>query len=235
MAANYEAQHGAGRAQDGMPWPSPPDPGDLSRRIALRRAELKLTRYQVASRAGLSLRYLEYLERYAGRPTGPALRRLAAALQTSPPALLGAGLEAPPGSHRLIHRGTLERLPPAECARLLAPGGIGRIAFPAASGIVVLPVNYGMLASTIVLRASAGSLIAAHADGEVSFEVDHLDEALEQAWSVLVQGQAHRVGQRMELAQLERAAPVLPWPGGAHDVYVRILPSRITGRRIAQR
>ena len=49
-------------------WPSPPDPGDLSKRIARRRAELRLSRVQVAARAGLSLRYLEYLERY---PAGP--------------------------------------------------------------------------------------------------------------------------------------------------------------------
>ena len=42
-------------------WPSPPDPGDLSRRVAQRRAELHLSQGQVAARAGLSLRYLEYL------------------------------------------------------------------------------------------------------------------------------------------------------------------------------
>ena len=49
-------------------WPSPPDPGDLSKRIARRRAELGLSTIQVAVRAGLSLRFLEYLERYPARP-----------------------------------------------------------------------------------------------------------------------------------------------------------------------
>jgi DNA-binding transcriptional regulator YiaG len=53
-------------------WPSPPDPGDLSRRVAQRRAELHLSQGQVAARAGLSLRYLEYLERYPARPTPAA-------------------------------------------------------------------------------------------------------------------------------------------------------------------
>ena len=42
-------------------WPSPPDPGDLSKRVALRRTELRLSQAQVAARAGMSLRYLEYL------------------------------------------------------------------------------------------------------------------------------------------------------------------------------
>jgi Helix-turn-helix domain len=55
-------------------WPSPPDPGDLSRRVAQRRAELHLSQGQVAARAGLSLHYLEYLERYPARPTPAALR-----------------------------------------------------------------------------------------------------------------------------------------------------------------
>jgi transcriptional regulator with XRE-family HTH domain len=78
-------------------WPSPPDPGDLSRRVAQRRAELHLSQAQAAARAGLSLRYLEYLERYPARPTAAALRQLAAALRTTPAALLGGGANVPPG------------------------------------------------------------------------------------------------------------------------------------------
>src|SRR5271169_3651783 len=81
-------------------WPSPPDPGDLSKRIAQRRAELGLSTAQVAVRARMSLRYLQYLERYPARPTSAALRQLAAALQTTPAALLGAGAEVPPGHRR---------------------------------------------------------------------------------------------------------------------------------------
>src|SRR5512146_902796 len=78
-------------------WPSPPDPGDLSRRLARRRGELRLSTAQVAARAGLSQRYLEYLERYPARTDATVLRRLAAALQTSPAALLGGGTVAPDG------------------------------------------------------------------------------------------------------------------------------------------
>jgi hypothetical protein len=42
----------------------------------------------------MSLRYLEYVERYSARPGGTALRRLAAALPTTPAALLGARSQA---------------------------------------------------------------------------------------------------------------------------------------------
>ena len=64
-------------------WPSPPDPGDLSKRVARRRAELRLSRAQVAPRAGMSLRYLEYLENIPAMPGAAVLRQLAAALRTT--------------------------------------------------------------------------------------------------------------------------------------------------------
>jgi hypothetical protein len=43
---------------------------------------------------------------------------------------------------------------------------------------MILPVNYLLVAGTIVLRAGTGSLIAAHGDDPVSLETDHLDETL---------------------------------------------------------
>lgn len=213
-------------------WPSPPDPGDLSKRIARRRAELRLSSAQVAARAGLSLRYMEYLERYPARPEGGTLRRLAAALQTTPAALLGAGAQLPPATGRSARPPVVTKLLPTECRRLIAPGGIGRIAFGTASGPVVLPVNFAMVAGTIVVRTSEGSMIEGHADDQVAFEVDHIDEALSQGWSVLVRGLAHRVTHPAELHNVRRNATVWPWPGGDRDVYVRIIPDRITGRRI---
>ena len=213
-------------------WPSPPDPGDLSKRVARRRAELNLTKAQVAARAGMSLRYLEYLERYPARPGDAALRRLAAALRTTPAALLGAGAQAPPGYGRLAGPPAITKLMPAECRRLIAAGGVGRIAFSTASGPVVLPVNFAVVEGTVVVRTGEGTMIDGHADEQVAFEVDHIDEALRQGWSVLVRGRAHRVAHPAELQHIRRDATIWPWPGGDRDVYVRIIPDRISGRRI---
>jgi nitroimidazol reductase NimA-like FMN-containing flavoprotein (pyridoxamine 5'-phosphate oxidase superfamily) len=213
-------------------WPSPPDPGDLSKRVARRRAELRLSQAQVASRAGISLRYLEYLERYPARPSAVALRQLAAALETTPAALLGAGADLPPGHGRPAGPRVMTRLMAAECRRLIAPGGVGRIAFGTATGPVVLPVNFAVLAGTIVIRTAEGSAIDGHADELVALEVDHLDEVLRQGWSVLVRGQAHRVAHPAELHRVREDVAVWPWPGGDREVYVRILPTQITGRRI---
>lgn len=229
------SEGGRGPRQDEWAWPSPPDPGDLSKRVARRRTELHLSKAQVAARAGMSLRYLEYVERYPARPRAAALRRLAAALQTTPAALLGAGSQAPPGYRRMAELPVVTKLRPAECRRLITAGGIGRIAFGTASGPVVLPVNFAVVADTIVIRTGEGTAVDGHADEPVAFEVDHIDEALGQGWSVLVRGQAHRVAHPAELAIVRRDAAIWPWPGGDRDVYVRIIPDAITGRRIESR
>ena len=66
----------------------------------------------------MSLRYLEYLELYPARPTATTLRQLAAALQTTPAALLGAGRKGAPGGvvfpgGKPVRRSS--RLPSAAC------------------------------------------------------------------------------------------------------------------------
>lgn len=216
-------------------WPSPPDPGDLSKRVARRRAELHLSKAQVAARAGMSLRYLEYVERYPARPEAAALRRLAAALQTTPSALLGAGYEVPPRFGPQAGPPAVSKLVAGECWRLIGAGGIGRIAFGTATGPVVLPVNFAVMAGTVVVRTSQGTMVEGHADEQVAFEVDHLDEALSQGWSVLVRGPAHRVAHPAELRSVRRDTTIWPWPGDDRDVYVRIIPDSITGRRIEGR
>ena len=62
------------------------------------------------------MRYLEYLERYPARPSTESLRRLAAALRTTPAALLGAGADAPHGRSGRPHRAewTSSRRPNAD-------------------------------------------------------------------------------------------------------------------------
>jgi Pyridoxamine 5'-phosphate oxidase len=183
----------------------------------------------------MSLRYLEYVERYPARPNAAVLRRLAAALQTTPAALLGGGSQVPPGFGRQPGPPVVTKLMPAECHRLIAAGGIGRIAFCTTSGPAVLPVNFAVVAGTIVIRTAEGAAVDGHACEQVGFEVDHIDEALSQGWSVLVRGRAHRVAHPAELQMIRRDAAIWPWPGGDRDVYVRIIPDMITGRRIENR
>jgi hypothetical protein len=181
----------------------------------------------------MSTRYVEFLENYPAVPPGRILRQLAAALQTTPAALLGGGTDTPPGRWNVPIPGALQRLSPHECRQLIAGGGIGRIGLGTAGGMVIVPVNFVYDGHTIVLRTDTGSVIAAHSDGPVSFEVDRIDEALKTAWSVLIRGRAHRVVQRAVVAHLWRCADTQPWPAGERDVFIRITPQKISGRRVA--
>jgi nitroimidazol reductase NimA-like FMN-containing flavoprotein (pyridoxamine 5'-phosphate oxidase superfamily)/DNA-binding transcriptional regulator YiaG len=208
------------------------DPGDLSARVGQRRRELKLTRQEVAARAGMSVPYLAYLENHPARPTVAALRQLALALQTTPESLLGAGTGRPPGSGGRGPRPVLRTLAPDECYDLMAAGGIGRVVFDTADGPVVFPVNYAMAGHLVVLRTGADTELAARLDCPVGFEVDRLDEALSQGWSVLINGRAARVTKEEQVRRLEARTGLQPWAGGARDVYVQITPYRISGRRI---
>ena len=126
----------------------------------------------------------------------------------------------------------LRALSPAECFGLLELGGVGRVGFASADGIMVLPVNFALTGKTIIFRTAPDTLLALYADGQVSFEVDHLDEALRAGWSVLVQGRAHKVADEGEVKRLEDRTHLEPWASGARDVYVRIAPTQISGRYI---
>jgi hypothetical protein len=101
----------------------------------------------------------------------------------------------------------------------------------------VLPVNYKLQDEAIVFRtAEHGPLDEdlrtgiTNADYRVAFEIDEIDLAAGRGWSVLVQGPAHHVqGAELDAA---RSAGVEPWAPGDRELFVRIVPSRITGRRV---
>jgi hypothetical protein len=206
---------------------------DLGRRIQEARSRAGLSRAETSVRAGMAASYLAYLETSpAPDVTKAALTRLAAVLGTTPEALAGAGLGLPPGQRLPGNRPVLQHLSAAQSREHLAAGGIGRFLFVDDRGPVAVPVNYKMLAGDIVFRTGADTSLAAGAEqGTVSFEVDHLDEALGEGWSVLVSGEAHVVTEPAELQQV-RALGITPWAGGDREIYVRIAARDMSGRQI---
>jgi len=208
--------------------------GDLGRRVAERRHALGLSEDEVAERAGMHPAYLEMLE-HSSSPqlTRSALWRLSAALETSVEALSGAGLLAPPGHADLSGRPTLDALGYDECQELISLGGIGRLVFVEDRGPVAVPVNFKMLGGDVVFRTAAPSpsFDAALSNGAVSFEVDRIDDALGEGWSVLLSGKAHIICDEREL-KLAQDLRVQPWAGGERDIYIRIAPERVSGRRL---
>ena len=149
--------------------------------------------------------------------------------QRAPGSLATGQFSAPQPAGR---GGVLRVLSPDECLGLLEPGGVGRVGLASLDGIIMLPVNFAVAGHTIVFRTAPDALLAVHATGLVSFEADHTDEEMREGWSVLVQGHAHKISDERELTRLEHATSLEPWAAGARDVWVRITPTRISGRRI---
>jgi nitroimidazol reductase NimA-like FMN-containing flavoprotein (pyridoxamine 5'-phosphate oxidase superfamily) len=132
----------------------------------------------------------------------------------------------------------VELLDEAECQRLIAAGGVGRIGYTGRFGPTILPVNYVLHEGTILFRTGQHSPLdedlrtgIEHAESKVAFEIDELRAATREGWSVLVQGSAHLVDSEAERASIVGLG-VEPWAGGEKELFVRVIPSRITGRRI---
>jgi nitroimidazol reductase NimA-like FMN-containing flavoprotein (pyridoxamine 5'-phosphate oxidase superfamily) len=131
----------------------------------------------------------------------------------------------------------IEELDEDQCLSLIAGGGIGRIAYASRFGPAVLPVNYALQDGAVVFRTAAHGPLdedlqtgIADADYKVAFEIDSIDPAVHGGWSVLIQGPAHHVTGTGEDAV--RRAGIESWAPGDRELFVRIVPSRITGRRV---
>ncbi|MFI9626041.1 helix-turn-helix domain-containing protein [Streptomyces sp. NPDC052042] len=207
-------------------------PGELGRRVALRREELGLSREEVAERAGSAPGYLQYVEQHQATPGIGFLLRLAEALEVTVAELTGCTANLPPGLGRAGYRTQLLELDPRECSLLLSTHGVGRVGVTTDDGPAILPVNYLVDGDRIAYRSARGSLLTATAGRTVAFEVDHIDEAMSQGWSVLVVGEVAVVDDPEAARRLDEEARTTPWAGGPRNVWLTITPARVTGRRI---
>lgn len=128
----------------------------------------------------------------------------------------------------------LEELSAPICEWHLAHAQLGRLGVIVDGTPLIFPVNHVVDEPTghVVFPTNARTKMhAALAGTTVSFEVDGLDESGRSAWSVLVTGHAEEI----EGEQAERAAAkrVPLWAVGPYSHWVRIVPERITGRRIS--
>ena len=134
----------------------------------------------------------------------------------------------------------LDRLDEAECLRLISPGGVGRIVYMGRYGLTVLPVNYKLHQGSILFRTGQDSPTGedlqtgiAHAEYQVAFEIDDINPAAHEGWSVLIHGPAHQMTTDTERALVEESG-VEPWGPGPKELAIRITPDRIAGRRLRQ-
>jgi nitroimidazol reductase NimA-like FMN-containing flavoprotein (pyridoxamine 5'-phosphate oxidase superfamily) len=152
----------------------------------------------------------------------------------------GSQAQPGPGHESASPKSTLEPLDEAECMRLISPGGVGRLAYLGRFGLTVMPVNYRMLEGSIVFRTEQDSPTdedlrtgIAGAEYQVAFEADDVDADARAGWSVLIQGDAHHVDSPEEHESVLKSG-IESWAGGIREHFLRIIPTRITGRRVRQ-
>jgi nitroimidazol reductase NimA-like FMN-containing flavoprotein (pyridoxamine 5'-phosphate oxidase superfamily) len=132
----------------------------------------------------------------------------------------------------------VQRLDEAECLRLLGPGGLGRLVYNSRYGPMALPVDYKMHEGSVAFRTIQDTFTdedlrtgIADAEYDVALEVDQIDLAAREGWTVLLRGAAHHVETEAERASLMNAG-VEPWIEGEPEHFIRIAPTRIWGHRI---
>lgn len=120
-----------------------------------------------------------------------------------------------------------------ECLRLLAADEIGRLAVVAGHSPEVFPVNYRMDGDAVVFRTGPGTKLDHGPRGLAAFEIDHFDRQHRAGWSVVVHGRLEEAtGYDAGTYERVHALPVDPWAGGDKSHWVRLVPERITGRRV---
>lgn len=116
---------------------------------------------------------------------------------------------------------------------MLAAKAVGRVGFSGPDGTQMLPVNYVVYQDSIFFRTAVdGALADAMRNSRVAFEIDDIDEFMRRGWSVLVVGDAELVDDPDLLVELWGDQGPKPWAVGLRTQFVRIRPTRLTGRRI---
>ena len=125
----------------------------------------------------------------------------------------------------------IETLSASACWTLLRATGIGRLAVWVEDHPEIFPLNYAVDHGSLVFRSAEGTkLSGALSDVPVALEIDGYDEPTAEAWSVVVKGRAERIQQVQELTDT-LDLPLFPWQAGRKGIFVRVVPSLVTGRR----
>ena len=120
-----------------------------------------------------------------------------------------------------------------ECRMLLSSGVVGRVAISTPTGPHILPVNYSMVDEDIIVRTTPYSLLGTHGRGStVAFEIDQFDYEQHIGWSVVARGRADLIGDSEQIAHIREQWQPVPWASGTRNMYLRVVCSELTGRRL---
>ena len=94
----------------------------------------------------------------------------------------------------------------------------------------IFPVNYFVHERTILFRSAPGSkLMNITSDPTVAFEVDGVESRFH--WSGVIRGTAKRLGVDRDILE-SGVKDLVSWSPTHKFNYVRITPTKVTGRRI---
>jgi uncharacterized protein len=120
-----------------------------------------------------------------------------------------------------------------ECFELLRSTDVGRLAVSITNLPDIFPINYIVDRGAVLFRTAEGTKLAAAVLGRgVAFEVDGVDDATGQAWSVVIKGRAVELERMQDLFDA-LDLPLYPWHAAPKHRVVRIEPVDISGRRFA--
>jgi nitroimidazol reductase NimA-like FMN-containing flavoprotein (pyridoxamine 5'-phosphate oxidase superfamily) len=130
--------------------------------------------------------------------------------------------------------GTIRELSTEECRKLLATGGVGRVALNTGMGVRIVPVNFTVFQEdAIVFRTAPYSELGTYGGGvDAAFETDQLDYTTRKGWSVIAQGHLTFVDDPDEVHDIRGAADPWPWAAGPRSLYMKLTWRELTGRRI---
>ena len=139
-----------------------------------------------------------------------------------------------PTADRSYGDSRLESLTSDECMALLATQPVARLGVLVGEYPVVIPVAISLDHGVVVLRSGARSTLTAAQHANVTVQADQIDPVTRTGWSVLVRGLAEEITEQHSAAVVERShrAAADPWAPGGRQHWVRVIPHRVTGRRL---
>jgi uncharacterized protein len=121
-----------------------------------------------------------------------------------------------------------------ECREHLNRGTMGRLAFSTPNGLRIVPLNYATNGDVIAFRTVADSELGTYGEGaEAVFEIDEVDHAAEQGWSVVAFGRLERPSEDDEVWDIRGWRNPTPWSGDHRSFHMKLRWDRLTGRRVA--
>lgn len=116
-----------------------------------------------------------------------------------------------------------------ECWERLASEEFGRLAFQMVDEIHLVPINYALDGRSLLFRTAAGNkLFAVALSRDVVFEIDHVDDEQDTAWSVILRGYP-RLLEEDEAHRAEQV-PLRPWVDTRKESVVEIKATGVSGR-----